>query len=34
MADWYKLLNIKDKTKGKKRWALNCEKLQKENPKW
>lgn len=37
MSDWDLLIYESDKrskTKKKKQWALNCEKLQKENPKW
>lgn len=37
MADWDVLIHESDKLsskKKKKQWALNCERLQRENPKW
>jgi len=37
-SDWFELLQYSDEldvlTPGKRKWALNCEKHQRDHPDW
>lgn len=35
MSNWFNMFDYSEENKqNKKKWALNCEKLQEQNPRW